>query len=136
MRALKLSLFAVLALCAAAFASPASAQDWQDWTAYTPAAFTEAQSSGKPVVVHVYASWCPTCRAQMPTLDELKAELAPTGVRFIRVDFDKDKEFLRAHRISSQATILKFTGDKETARSVAQTDRARLRTLILGNTQS
>ncbi len=133
MRALKLSLFAVLALCATAFAAPASAQDWM---AYSPAAFAEAQSAGKPVVVHVHASWCPTCRAQMPTLDELKAELAPSGVAFIRVDFDKDKEFLRTHRVSSQSTVLTFKGDKETARSVAQTDRARLRTLVLGSTQS
>jgi len=133
MRALKLSLFAVLALCAAAFAAPASAQEW---TAYTPAAFAEAQSAGKPIVVHVHAAWCPTCRAQLPTLDELKAELGPSGVAFMRVDFDKDKEFLRAHRVSSQSTILTFRGDKETARSVAQTDRARLRSLVLGGAQS
>jgi thioredoxin 1 len=133
MRALKLSILAILALCGVLAVTPASAQDW---TAYTPAAFAEAQSAGKPIVIHVHAAWCPTCRAQLPTLDELKAELAPSGVTFIRVDFDKDKEFLRTHRVSSQSTILTFRGDKETARSVAQTDRARLRSLVLGSNQS
>lgn len=133
MRALKLSVLAILALCGALAATPASAQDW---TAYSPAAFAEAQSAGKPIVVHVHAAWCPTCRAQLPALDELKAELAPSGVLFMRVDFDKDKDFLRAHRIASQSTILTFRGDTETARSVAQTDRARLRSLVLGSSQS
>jgi thioredoxin 1 len=133
MRALKLPLLVLLAFYGLFAAAPASAQEW---VTYTPAAFAEAQSAGKPVVVHVHAAWCPTCRAQLPTLDELKAELAPSGVRFIRVDFDKDKEFLRTHRVSSQSTILTFRGDKETARSVAQTDRARLRSLVLGGAQS
>jgi len=133
MRALKLSLLAVLAFCGILATVPASAQDW---TAYTPAAFADAQSAGKSIVVHVHAAWCPTCRAQMPTLDELKAELAASGVTFIRVDFDKDKEFLRTHRVSSQSTVLTFRGDKETGRSVAQTDRAHLRSLVLGGSQS
>ncbi len=133
MRALKFSLLAVAALFLLFTASPGSAQDW---TAYTPQSFAAAQSEGKTLVVHVHAVWCPTCKAQMPTLDELKAESGLSKVVFMRVDFDKEKAFLKDHRVATQSTILVFQGQKETARSVAETDRARLRALVLGAVQS
>ena len=72
----------------------------------------------------------------MPTLDELKAESGLSKVVFMRVDFDKEKAFLKDHRVATQSTILVFQGQKETARSVAETDRARLRALVLGAVQS
>lgn len=133
MRAMKLSLLALIAIFTAVTASVASAQDW---TAYTPQSFAAAQSEGKTLVVHIHAVWCPTCKAQMPTLDELKAESGMSKVVFMRVDFDKEKDFLKTHRVATQSTILVFKGEKETARSVAETDRGRLRSLILGAVQS
>ena len=42
--------------------------------AFDPASFDAAQKSGKPILVAIHASWCPTCKAQKPILSELMAE--------------------------------------------------------------
>ena len=102
------------------------------WQIYDEAEFMMAQKKGKTIVVDVYANWCPTCRAQAPTMDELRQEHASADVLFVKVDFDQEKDFLRAHRIPRQSTILVFNGMEETARSVAETNRERLRRVVLG----
>lgn len=110
---------------AAALAAP-------NWTEYSPAAFQRAQAAGKTILVDVHAVWCPTCKKQDPILDELRGETALKDVLFVKVDFDREKEFLRAHRIPRQSTVLVFKGRKEVARSTAETDRGRLRGFVLG----
>ena len=120
------------ALLAAALAVTARAETGTGWQAYDTAAFTAAQAAGKTIVVDVHADWCPTCRAQAPILDELRKERASDKVTFIRVDFDKDKAFLRTHRVPRQSTVLVFKGKREVARSIAETDRTRLRAVVLG----
>ena len=99
--------------------------------AYTPSAFAEAQASGKHIVVDVYADWCPTCQAQKPIMSELKKDPAAKDILFITVNFDTEKEFLRAHRVAYQSTILVFKGKEELTRSTAETNRDRLRSLVL-----
>lgn len=84
-----------------------AAADWQD---YSEQRFSQAQEAGKTIIVDVWADWCPTCKAQQPTLRELAGEERLRDVVFIRVDFDKDKDFLREHRIPRQSTILVFDG--------------------------
>lgn len=102
------------------------------WEKYSASSFKAAQSNGETIVVDVYASWCPTCRAQTPILNELRKDARLKNVRFVKVDFDKDKAFLRAHRIPRQSTIVVFKGMKETGRSIAQTNRGKLRGFVLG----
>lgn len=128
-----LSLLAALgALLAAALTIPARAETGGGWQAYDAAAFAAAQAAGKTIVVDVHADWCPTCRAQAPILDDLRKERASDKVAFVRVDFDSDKAFLRAHRVPRQSTVLVFKGKREVARSIAETDRTRLRAVVLG----
>jgi thiol-disulfide isomerase/thioredoxin len=43
-------------------------------TDFAQSAFTTAQVEGKPILVHIVASWCPTCAAQRPILARLEAE--------------------------------------------------------------
>jgi len=99
--------------------------------AYSESVFADAQAAGKTIVVDVYADWCPTCRAQKPILEELVSEAALEKALFVTVDYDVDKGFLRAHRIPRQSTILVFRGNEELARSIAETDRERLRAVVL-----
>ena len=126
-------LFSLVALVAAFFAAtmmPAAAAP--GWTQYSASSFAAAQNAGKTIVVDVHADWCPTCRAQQPILNELRKDKRLANAVFIRVDFDKDKAFLRTHRIPRQSTILVFKGKTETARSIAQTNRSALRKVVLG----
>src|SRR5579884_3320986 len=51
----------------AALATPAFAAETMS---YTPDAFAAAQKAGKPILVAIHASWCPTCKAQKPILSE------------------------------------------------------------------
>ena len=50
---------------------PASAADWKP---FTQAEFSAAQKDGKPILLDIFAAWCPTCRAQKPILEELTAK--------------------------------------------------------------
>ncbi|MEM8725367.1 MAG: thioredoxin domain-containing protein [Pseudomonadota bacterium] len=101
------------------------------WQTYDEAEFMMAQGKGKTIVVDVYADWCPTCRAQAPILDELRKERQNSNTLFVKVNFDDEKAFLRAHRIPRQSTVLVFKGKKEVARSIAQTNRSALRSAVL-----
>ncbi len=105
--------------------------DTAGWQTYDAAEFAMAQGKGKTIVVDVYADWCPTCRAQAPILDELRSEKASGNVQFVKVNFDDEKAFLRKHRIPRQSTVLVFKGEKEVARTIAETNRTRLRSAIL-----
>ena len=100
------------------------------YSAYSASSFDAAQKAGKTIVVDVHADWCPTCKAQAPILSEIAADKRAKDVVFIQVDFDDDKAFLREHRIPRQSTVLVFKGDKEVGRSVAETNRARLRGFV------
>lgn len=131
MTRLFLLLAAVGAVLAGAMQFTAQAQN-TGWQAYDAAAFSAAQNDGKTIVVDVYADWCPTCRAQAPILDELRAERASADILFVKVNFDDEKAFLRTHRIPRQSTVLVFRGKREVARSIAETNRSRLRGVVLG----
>lgn len=119
----------LVALLAIALAAPAlAAPDWQD---YDAAAFARAQQAGKTIIVDVHAVWCPTCKAQAPTLDALRKEPKLRDAVFVKVDFDKEKLFLKQHRIPRQSTVLVFQGKAETVRSVAETRPMQLRAAVL-----
>lgn len=45
---------------------------------------------GKVVFVNNWASWCPPCTAEMPSIQELKNRLHTTDVTFVMVSFDED----------------------------------------------
>ncbi|MBV7266539.1 thioredoxin family protein [Erythrobacter ani] len=128
-------LFILIATIAAAVVGAmqlSAAANTDGWQVYDEAEFVMAQGKGKTIVVDVYANWCPTCRAQAPIMDELRAEKQSGDVLFVKVDFDEEKDFLRQHRIPRQSTILVFDGEAEVMRSIAETDRTRLRQKVLG----
>lgn len=100
------------------------------FSAYSPQKFAAAQESGKTIVVDVHADWCPTCKAQAPILRAIAQDERSAEVVFLRVDYDKDKAFLRDHRIPRQSTILVFKGKQEVGRSIAETNRQRLTSFV------
>lgn len=69
----------------AALTTPAAAIEPR---AFDAKAFAAAQQAGKPILVAVHASWCPTCKAQKPILSELMAEPKFKDLIYFVVDFD------------------------------------------------
>lgn len=101
-----------------------------DRTPYSQAAFEAAQKAGKPILVEVTAPWCPTCRAQKPILSELTGRSSFGRVAVFEVDFDSQKEVLRALHVQQQSTLICFKGSKEVVRSTGVTDPATLKTQL------
>lgn len=121
-----------LLVLALALALPASLRAGEPWTPFTQAGFDEAQAAGRTIVVDVHADWCPTCRKQAPILAELLTNEAALGdVVALKVEFDREKDFLRAHNVPGQSTLLVFKGREEVARSTGETDPGRLRAFLV-----
>lgn len=92
--------------------APASAFEFRP---YEAAAVDAAIASGKPVVVHVFASWCLQCRAQENILKRLSAEGGYDGISFYRVDHDKQKDVVKALG-TPRSTLIAFDGGAEVAK--------------------
>jgi thioredoxin len=97
---------------------------------YDPASFAAAEKAGKPILVAVHASWCPTCKAQKPILSELMADPKFKNLVYFVVDFDNQKDAVKLFGTRMQSTLVAFKGDKETGRSVGDTDRASIAALL------
>jgi thioredoxin 1 len=108
-RTLLLSAAAALALGAGA---PARAFEIQP---YDAAAAQKAIESGKPVIIHVYASWCLQCHAQASILDNLKSDKAYDSVKFFRVDYDGQKDIV-AKLSCPRSTVIAYKAGKEVSR--------------------
>lgn len=97
---------------------------------FTPALFEEAKSAGKPILLEVTAPWCPTCKAQKPILSELTADPKFGDLVVLEIDFDSQKEPLRALKVQSQSTLIVFKGEVEAGRSTGDTKRESIAALL------
>lgn len=79
---------------------------------FEPAAFAAAQAAGKPILSRLGA-------------DPANKDL----VRFV-VDFDGQRDALRALNVRSRSTLIAFRGAEEKARSVGVTDEAQIKALV------
>jgi len=118
---------AVLAFATAAVLLPVQAAPTQT---FDETAFRQAQQAGKTILVHVQADWCSACAKQKPILESLGKDKAYEGVVRFSVDFDKPGNALKLFRVTSQATLLVFKGDKEVARSTFDTNPDSIRATL------
>ena len=54
-----------------------------------------ASQRGKIVVLNFWATWCPPCVAEMPSLERLYKTLTPEGLSVVTVSTDEDQTELR-----------------------------------------
>ncbi|WP_298208505.1 thioredoxin family protein [Acidovorax sp.] len=87
---------------------------------YSAEALAAAEQAGQPVAVHFHADWCPTCRAQVKTLQMLKEEKG-LDVTVLTANYDSEKELKRRFNVRSQSTLVVLKGPKEVARLAGET---------------
>ncbi len=66
------------------------------------------QWRGKVLVVNFWASWCPPCVEEMPTLDKLNTEFSSKNVLFVGIGIDSPsniREFLKNTPVSYPIVI-------------------------------
>lgn len=98
--------------------------------AFDDKGFAEAQKAGKPILVAINASWCPTCKAQRPILSELIADPKFKNLVYFVVDFDSQKSLVTRFGARMQSTLIAFKGDQEEGRSVGDTNPASIAALL------
>ena len=82
---------------------------------YDADAARKAIKSGKPVVVHVYASWCLQCHMQANILSGMTGDKTYDRVAFFKVDYDGQKDVVAA-LACPRSTLIAYKGGKEVAR--------------------
>lgn len=107
--------------------APASAFQTKPFDA---ASFKAAQSAGEPLLVDVFAPWCPTCKAQQQVLDQLKDKPEFAKLTIFKVDFDNQPDVVRDFGARSQSTLIAYKGTTETGRSAGDTNPASIETLL------
>jgi cytochrome c biogenesis protein CcmG, thiol:disulfide interchange protein DsbE len=84
---------------------------------------TLAQLRGSPIMLNIWATWCPPCRDEMPGLQELHERYGERGLRVVGVSIDSRgsegeiRQFLQDHGIT-------FTILHDIAEDISQRFRA------------
>jgi len=120
-------LLAIVTSAALLVSLPASAAEWKPFDA---ASFAAAKKEGKSILVDIFAAWCPVCRAQNPILVQLTREPKFKDLVVFKVDFDTQKDDVRALKAQSQSTLIAYKGETETDRSVGDTNPASIAALV------
>jgi thiol-disulfide isomerase/thioredoxin len=83
--------------------------------AVAPAGGLAAELQGKPVVVDIYANWCPACKNVAPTLEKLKKEYAGKA-NFVVLDVSNNDSKAKATARAKELGLDKFL-----AKNISQT---------------
>ena len=123
---MKTPLILALLFPLAVFAAPAGAQPIRP---YSAAALQAAQKAGLPVLVDVHADWCPTCRAQDPSVAAISRDPAFAKLTILKLDFESQATERRALGVSKQSTLIAYHGGRERARATGIVDPGQIRAL-------
>lgn len=98
--------------------------------AFSAAAFEAAQATDRPILIDIWASWCPTCRTQKPIIARIVAEPRFADMVVLEVDYDRQKDVVRQFGVRMQSTLIVFRGRDEIGRSVGDTNPASIESLL------
>ena len=82
-----------------------------------------SQFRGKVVLLNFFASWCPSCRAEMPFLQAAWEEVQDEGVAFLIVDIAEESEEMVAQFMKERGitipVVMNQTGDVATLYNIS-----------------
>jgi cytochrome c biogenesis protein CcmG/thiol:disulfide interchange protein DsbE len=67
--------------------------------------YTQANFGGKLLILNFWATWCPPCREELPSLDALQRTLGSRGLVVLAVSVDKDDKAYRAFLEANKVAI-------------------------------
>lgn len=79
---------------------------------FTDSNYNDAISSGKPVVIDFWATWCGPCMRMTPLIDEMAEEYADRVI-IGKYNIDEQNELSTECRIMSIPTILFFKNGEQ-----------------------
>jgi thiol-disulfide isomerase/thioredoxin len=100
---------------------------WAGETPYSKAAFDQSVATGKPTVVYLHATWCPTCKVQQPIVDRLSTDPTFKSVAIFEADYDKETALKKQLKITQQSTFVVFKDGHEVTRSTGETAEPAIR---------
>jgi thiol-disulfide isomerase/thioredoxin len=89
---------------------------------FSQKAFDELRTAGKPVVLHVHATWCNVCKKQAEIVSSLMRYAPFKDITVFRADFDTEKDVQRALNIVHRSIFVAFKGQAEVGRSAGDTN--------------
>ncbi len=110
-----------------AAAQPANAAEAKS---FDSAAFAAAQAEGRPILVAVKAWWCPVCASQSNTIKKAVAAADYAKLVVFNVNYDKQKDVLKSFEVNKQATLIAFSGKRQTGRLDFVTDKVQINNLL------
>ena len=93
---------------------------------FTEDGFKQLQQQNAEILIDVYATWCPTCRKQGKVIKAFFKEHPESELTVLKVDYDKQKEWVKHFKAFRQSTLIRYKGDKEIGRKIAETDQGKL----------
>ena len=90
---------------------------------------TDVLTSEIPVLIDVTARWCGPCRAQLPIVERIAAQLAGR-VRVLTLDVDEAPVTATRLGIRAAPTLILFAGGREIARHVGLTPETIVRRML------
>jgi thioredoxin 1 len=97
---------------------------------FATAGFEAAQAAGKPIVLHISATWCETCQAQRAVLDKLEKDAAFADFQIMTIDFDTQKDAMRSFKVVDRSTLVVFKGKTEVGRVMGDTKLGSIKALL------
>ena len=92
----------------------------------TATELADIEKQGKSAVISTHADWCSTCKKQDKVLSDFMKDPDYKNVVFYQVDYDNQKDLLKALKVRSQSTIIVYKNGKEVARATGETKEAAL----------
>ncbi len=88
--------------------------------------FRDLITSGKPVLVDFFATWCGPCKMMTPVLSEIKSELGDK-LTIVKVDVDKQPDLAQALSVQGVPTFVLFKDGQPLWRQSGAMSKAQLK---------